>query len=294
MKTRIITAIVLFFIALPALVFSDTVAFPIAILLCCLCGVFEMLRCIGYGKSKSVLIPSEIFALLVTGGTMLFNFGVLQAGRDLTLYIAFAFSASFFYLFYMFATGLVFRGGRHFPDVAVAILTVLYIVLSFTSVLLLRRQEHGEYLYLLVFIGPFVTDVFAYFTGVFFGKHKLIKEISPKKTIEGSIGGTIFGTLSFLLFGFVVSLITQHFDALPDLVPNYFILACNGLIVSVFSQIGDLTTSWIKREHGIKDYGRIFPGHGGVMDRFDSVLMTAPLLLIFSTFTGTFAMFTFG
>ena len=65
----------------------------------------------------------------------------------------------------------------------------------------------------------------------------------------------------------------------------------NGLIISIFSQVGDLTTSWIKREHGVKDYGKIFPGHGGVMDRFDSVLLTAPLILLFSTFTGSLAMF---
>jgi CDP-diglyceride synthetase len=103
----------------------------------------------------------------------------------------------------------------------------------------------------------------------------------------------VFGSASYLLFGLAISLITA---ANPDIVgvvltPNYVALAIYGLIISVVSQIGDLAMSWIKREHGVKDYGKIFPGHGGVLDRFDSVLITAPLLLLFSTLEGPLAMF---
>jgi phosphatidate cytidylyltransferase len=118
-----------------------------------------------------------------------------------------------------------------------------------------------------------MTDIFAYFTGYFFGKHKLIPEISPKKTIEGSIGGILFCILAFLLFGLIVS-------AQTTTVPNYIGLGALGLLVSVFAQIGDLFASLLKREHNIKDFGNIFPGHGGIMDRFDSVIAVCPLLLI--------------
>ena len=116
------------------------------------------------------------------------------------------------------------------------------------------------------------SDVFAYFTGRFFGKHKLIPEVSPKKTVEGAIGGIVCAGGLAMLYGLIVS-------SLTELTPNYLVLALCGVILAAFSQIGDLIASLLKREHGIKDYGRIFPGHGGVMDRFDSILAIATVLM---------------
>jgi phosphatidate cytidylyltransferase len=122
----------------------------------------------------------------------------------------------------------------------------------------------GKYIYLLIFIGAWITDIFAYFTGVFFGKHKLIEDVSPKKTIEGSIGGTLFCALSFVAFGLVV-------DYFFNMDSNIIFLALSGIIIAIISQIGDLIMSVVKRHYGIKDFGKIFPGHGGVLDRFDSI-----------------------
>ena len=113
-----------------------------------------------------------------------------------------------------------------------------------------------------------MTDAFAYFTGVFIGKHKLIEDVSPKKTIEGSIGGIFFCTLSFVLIGVITN---KFFGTHANLV----FLAVSGVIVSIVSQVGDLIMSVIKRHYGIKDFGKIFPGHGGVIDRFDSVLIVS-------------------
>lgn len=99
----------------------------------------------------------------------------------------------------------------------------------------------------------------------------MIPEISPKKTWEGAVGGIFFTVVAFLAYGIIISLTT-------DVRPNYIVLAILGLLLSVVSIFGDLVASLIKREHGVKDYGYIFPGHGGVLDRFDSALAVAPVL----------------
>lgn len=133
--------------------------------------------------------------------------------------------------------------------------------------------SNSKLLVLIPFIAAWLTDTGAYFTGVFFGKHKLAPSISPKKTIEGSIGGIIVCVLSFLLYGFIME---KCFSAEA----NYIALAISGLVMSIIAQLGDLSMSIIKREFNIKDYGVIFPGHGGILDRFDSVLFTAPATFI--------------
>ena len=130
-----------------------------------------------------------------------------------------------------------------------------------------------------MFIGAFATDTFAYFTGVFFGKYKLCPEISPKKTIEGSVGGTVGCIALLMTYGLLLEK-TFMVDV------SYTKLAVLGVIVSPVSQIGDLTASIIKRKFGIKDYGNLFPGHGGILDRLDSVIAVAPLVYIYLNIVG--------
>jgi phosphatidate cytidylyltransferase len=113
----------------------------------------------------------------------------------------------------------------------------------------------------------------AYFSGMLFGKHKLCPKISPKKTIEGAVGGILLCTLTFIGYGFILN---NFLDANTNVI-TYAIL---GFFASVVSQLGDLIMSAIKRKHDVKDYGRIFPGHGGVLDRFDSVIAVAPVLYL--------------
>ena len=156
-------------------------------------------------------------------------------------------------------------------DLAACYMTSVYIICGFLSVQLLR--DIVPISYLLVFIGAWVTDTFAYFTGVFFGKHKLCEAVSPKKTIEGSIGGTVFCAISFVVFELIM------FGAGMPLW-KYAILAGVGLVIAVVSQIGDLCMSLIKRRYGIKDFGKIFPGHGGILDRFDSIIAVSTVLFI--------------
>ncbi|MBP3370488.1 MAG: phosphatidate cytidylyltransferase, partial [Clostridia bacterium] len=170
------------------------------------------------------------------------------------------------YLVYLFALVVWSHGKLTYSDMSTSALTSIYIIFAINMIEYIRDfSDMGMFIYLLIFIGAWVTDVFAYFTGVFFGKHKLIEDVSPKKTIEGSIGGIVFCAISFVVAGIIV-------DAFFGGDANLIFLALSGICISVIAQIGDLIMSVIKRHYGIKDYGKIFPGHGGMLDRFDSIL----------------------
>lgn len=137
-----------------------------------------------------------------------------------------------------------------------------------------RMMENGIYVVWLVFIASWVCDTAAYFVGVLFGKHKLAPVLSPKKSIEGAVGGVCGAALFGFLYAFVLYKLGVTFVE-GDVLRAFPIIAAVG---SVLSQIGDLAASGIKRNNDIKDYGKLIPGHGGIMDRFDSVIVTAPLI----------------
>jgi phosphatidate cytidylyltransferase len=157
-------------------------------------------------------------------------------------------------------------------DCAVTILGFFYVCVLMSTVFLVRDIDGiGIYVIWVVFLSAWGSDTGAYFVGVKFGRHKLNPELSPKKTIEGAIGGVIFATILSALYGLSLSLVGIALD-ISMLLPMAAIGA-GGAILSIF---GDLAASAVKRNTNIKDFGTIFPGHGGVMDRFDSVLFTAP------------------
>ena len=274
MKTRIITAVVAVCVLLPVLIFSDTVIFPIALAVLSLVALYEMSSCIGLKKAWALTIPAYLFA---TGLPFLIRYGNgIEGLRQYAL-------ASICVAILYFLSVLTFSHGKYkLSDVAIWFMTAFYILLGFNSILVLRFLETagGKYVYLLVFIGAWVTDTFAYFCGMLLGRggrHKLIPDVSPKKTWEGSIGGVVFCMLSMVIFGLIV-------NSISDFEANYLLLIIAGLLISIVSQIGDLCMSVIKRTYGIKDYGKLFPGHGGVLDRFDSTLAVAVILAVFCSF----------
>lgn len=168
-------------------------------------------------------------------------------------------------------------------DISVSIFGFLYVPFLFSTLWMIRESTAGDYLIWLVFITAWGTDTGAYCFGKLFGKRKLVPKLSPNKTVEGSIGGVITATLLSLLYGIGI----QH--RMPmDISQTTLILACvlTGLIGSVLAQLGDLSASSIKRHAGIKDFGYIFPGHGGVLDRFDSILFTAPAVFVMMVVLG--------
>ncbi|MEG0923710.1 MAG: phosphatidate cytidylyltransferase [Anaerovoracaceae bacterium] len=155
---------------------------------------------------------------------------------------------------------------RKIEDAMATMLGTIYVAFFSFHIVLVDQTEEYSILIWLVIITAFCTDIMAYFSGYLLGKHKLCPTLSPKKTIEGAIGGTMGSIVFAGLFGYFI---------VPRLLVHCLII---GFIGSIISQCGDLTASAYKRKMGIKDYGDLIPGHGGIMDRFDSVLFTAPLV----------------
>jgi phosphatidate cytidylyltransferase len=179
---------------------------------------------------------------------------------------------------------MIFMAARHksidITDCAITIFGYVYVALALSTIYLLRQW--GVYEVWLIFIAAWGCDTGAYAAGMTMGKHKLAPVLSPNKTIEGAIGGTALATLLGAAYG----LILYHIGIMEQ---NFVLgYAAITFICSIFAQIGDLSASAIKRQKDVKDYGNIIPGHGGVLDRFDSIIFAAPvafaILLIFEPF----------
>lgn len=165
-------------------------------------------------------------------------------------------------------------------EVTAAFFGVFYVAVMLSYLYQVRGMTDGVYFVWLIFLSSWGCDTCAYCTGMLFGKHKLAPVLSPKKSIEGAVGGAIGAALLGFLFATVFG---GHMTEMgnPQLSCT---LACG--IAAVISQIGDLAASAIKRNHQIKDYGHLIPGHGGILDRFDSMLFTAPAIYFALTFLG--------
>ena len=154
---------------------------------------------------------------------------------------------------------------RKTEDITSTLFGLLYVVFFSYHIVLIDQSEHRILIWL-VFLAAFGTDIMAYFTGMALGKHKLCPNLSPKKSVEGAVGGTLGSVVFCGLFGYFL---------VDGMLWQCVII---GLVGSIAAQLGDLSASAFKRQMGIKDYGNLIPGHGGILDRFDSVLFTAPLI----------------
>lgn len=166
-----------------------------------------------------------------------------------------------------------------FADISFVFTCISLIVFGMCSMLLTSNYLGGKisFVFCLCVGVAWISDCGAYFAGVLLGKHKLCPSISPNKTVEGFFGGLLLGLLSGVVIGGAFMLIYRDFAV------NFIALIILGLLGSLVSVLGDLTFSLIKRSCGIKDYGSIFPGHGGFLDRADSVIFVAPLVYLFCT-----------
>ena len=278
MRTRVITGLVALCVLIPILIFSDTVLLDIGLSASCALAVFEMLRCVVTVKKLWISVP-----MLVVSPLLIMSVRPLKNAVENFSFTQVTLPVLLSAMLYLLAVMVFSKNKITVEDIAVSGFMAAYITAAFASVLFLRDSTGGAYTYLLVFIGAWVTDIFAYFCGMLFGKHKLIPEVSPKKTVEGSICGTLFCGVSFILYGILIdSMIEQATRT------NILVLFAYGIIVAIVSQIGDLCMSAIKRHYGIKDFGKIFPGHGGMLDRFDSILAVSLVLLVLNGFTSVF------
>ena len=278
MFKRIITGTCVALVAILLLVLSGTFLYPVGLSLLSTMGVFEYLRAIGLVANWRLTAPSFLCSFTAP---MLGYF--IKDAKDGILWL---FGALVVCYFSMTLLSLFSKEENGQRDNASAFWGTMYITVGFAAMAILYRTVPGGGILLTVpvFLAAWITDTFAYFTGVFFGKHKLCPAISPKKTVEGSLGGILFATLSFLCFGLAIDLWWGY-------EPSYLLLGICGALLSVLAQLGDLTMSKVKREHGVKDFGTLLPGHGGVLDRFDSFLSVSPVHLLFVLATGGFALF---
>lgn len=273
MKTRVLTSVALIAVLLPFVIFSHTWVFPCFMALLSAVAAYEILHCLGCHTKWYTAVPAYAVSIVFVLLTRL-----TDRFLDVTVMI------SMVYLFFLMSAAVFSHGKFTMVQACQLFAMTLYTTTGFLSIVRLRDLEHGQFIFLLAFLVPWISDVFAYFTGSLIGKHKLIPDVSPKKTVEGALGGVVFGTLSLLLYGFAVG---AFFEAHP----RYVGLLLMGVVLTVVSQCGDLIASLLKRQYGIKDYGWIFPGHGGVLDRFDSIVATATFLYLLSSFPKIFGIF---
>ena len=268
MKQRIITALIALAIFIPCLIFSVIIIFDILIAFLCGLAVFEIIRCTGRAGDLLILVPSLLIAVFVP-----------FTARQIELkmgYPAFLLSVTIVYVLYIFSVSMFSRGKLPITDAAVIAMMTVYAVTGFCGILYVRGfSTAGAFIFWIIFISSWIPDTGAYFVGVKMGKHKLIPDVSPKKTVEGAIGGVATCVIVFIIYTVIVNIAGKiHL--------NVFLMILAAVLLAVASMIGDLIASLVKRHYKIKDYGRILPGHGGIMDRFDSVLATSSILFVLS------------
>ena len=236
---------------------------PIMFSVLSMLALYEALQSTGFLKHVRITIYSVVFAGLLP------FWAYFGANEKLLL------CGIFLYVFIVFCEALASKYEITLEKIGGAFFFVLVIPYFLSAFIRIKEQngELGVYYILLPLVAAFCSDTFAYFTGLAIGKHKLAPALSPKKTVEGSVGGLLGATICCCIYGVVMQFVF-HLEV------NYVALVLYGAIGSVVSQIGDLSFSYIKRQYGLKDYGNIFPGHGGVLDRFDSVIFCAPLIEI--------------
>ena len=266
MKIRIIAALVLLPILLVLLFWAPIWVDAVVAGILSALASYELLYNTGLLKHIRLNIYSALMA-----------FGVSMWSYFQWTYGVILLAVLIFYIL-VFGEMMLAHLHLHIKDASLVFLSGIVIPFMMTSLIRILRMDQGRILICIPFILAYMSDAGAYFVGIFFGKHKLCPNISPKKSVEGLIGGVVIGTLSMVLYGFVVN---SFFDAGTRYIP----LVIYGIIGCLASAFGDLCMSVIKRQTGIKDYGHLIPGHGGVLDRLDSVLIAAPLtealLLIF-------------
>ena len=261
LKSRVLVAVVGVPVLLWVVLWAPVYVVSIALALLSAIGAYELMKCVGaYSPWR---LSTAVLACFVVLATELLPW---PEGMSVTTVLSAV-------LFVCFAVAVFKAGEIKFLDIAAVFLSATAIPYAFSAFLRIEAMGLHRAWLLLPFILSFACDTFAYFVGCTIGKHKLAPKVSPKKSVEGSIGGLAGNVLCGCLFAFVMN---RWFGESI----GYGTMVILALLCGVVAQIGDLSFSLIKREFGIKDYGKLFLAHGGVLDRFDSVLFVAPVIEI--------------
>ncbi|EEG30033.1 phosphatidate cytidylyltransferase [[Clostridium] methylpentosum DSM 5476] len=271
MKQRILTAIVGLILMAVVLVFYNTLFFNVAIAVVAAIGVYELIHCAGHAKDTGLLVASLAFALAAP-------FLKLPGLPDLRT------AAILVYVFLIFTILIAKHNTIQIQALCFCGMSAVAVPFSLCSLIYVRDGQMGSgvsglYYILLIFALAWVCDGGAYFVGRKLGKHKMAPIISPNKTVEGAIGGIVTNILFSILFT-LIFVKAAGWDATV----NYGSLVLLAVVCSFLGMLGDLSASAIKRQYKIKDFGNLMPGHGGVIDRFDSVLFVAPAFYMVISF----------
>lgn len=272
MKQRVLSGVVIAIVAISVLLLMNTVVFPIVWTVLAVMAVYEIEK-VTQIKNKALMILSLVFSALFCLNE---SFGFAEVSYSVVLAV---------YVLIMLTIMLIGYDITKFEHVAVAFFASVAVPFAFSIFVYLRdinlnsdgkfSKTEGVYLILLVLVCSWLTDVFAYFTGRAFGKHKLCPKISPKKTVEGAIGGIIIPAV----INIIVLAVFEKFFFDGTVIPYWAMLIISP-VLSVASMLGDLSASTIKRNFGVKDFSNLIPGHGGIMDRFDSCLFVLPAIYV--------------
>ena len=258
MKTRLITAAVAIPMLLLLLMVADKIIAAVVWGAMLSVAAYELLFCTGLIKEPRLVIYSCIMAFAVT---MWSFFGAVHA---------FALLGTMVFLALLYGEMMASHVNITFDKIALCVMGGLVIPFLLSSIIRILAMKVGRYVILVPFVVAFASDSGAYFSGMLFGRHKLAPVISQHKTIEGAVGGVIMSILCMVIYAVVL-----HFNNFQVSYVNAMAYGFLGSVVGVF---GDLCFSVVKRQTGIKDYGTIIPGHGGILDRFDSMMMVGPLM----------------
>ena len=256
-KTRLLSGIVLVILALFLIISGHEILLFATLAISCI-GMFELYRV--FKMEKTVLAGVGYLAAIVYYCNLQWKF----LPDLMILFMAFLILLMFVFVFAY--------PKFHADQVMAAFFGVVYVAVMLSFVYQIRTLERGLYLAFLVFLCSWGCDTCAYCVGMLIGKHKMSPKLSPKKSVEGAVGGVAGAALLTALYCFIFRS-PMHLER-----GEIVILAVIAAIAGLISMVGDLTASAIKRNYDIKDYGKLIPGHGGILDRFDSMIITAPII----------------
>jgi phosphatidate cytidylyltransferase len=278
MLKRILTAVIGIAFGIAVVAMHNTIVYPIVVALVAALSVHELLTACECGIKKFPVhyLMCEAFALLLP---------ILNWFEG--IHLIWKIFAGTMIVFFLFAGFVADNKKLPFSKLAMMVSVTLLVTLSVSCLnsLVKLSPTHGVCYVVMSLMAAWLPDAGAYFVGSAIGKHKMCPDISPHKTIEGAVGGVVVSVIVFAIYAAIYRLVmAQLFDAHFSV--NYLYLSIGVVIAAVISIIGDLSASLIKREYGIKDFGNIFPGHGGMVDRFDSVYFVLPFVMLSMTAFG--------
>ncbi|MBO5929819.1 MAG: phosphatidate cytidylyltransferase [Clostridia bacterium] len=262
LKVRLSSAAIL--IALLLLIaFAPPWVFTIAVCAVCLIVLHEIMVTFKQGTKRTIVAADYCFALLYMVPAFLKQ---TQTGEYVQM-------ITVFFVMVLLIFSVLNHKEINFGDVCASLFLVIYSVMFLMPLSIMRHQENGLALVFLAFIGAWLPDTVAYFAGSLFGKRKLAPKISPNKTVAGAIGAVVGAVVAFMVYGIILSYMGFTVSFVRMLVLS--------LICGVVAQFGDLSASMMKRAYEAKDFGNLIPGHGGLLDRVDSLIFITPVVYYF-------------